>query len=129
MMFKSLLTLLLLLIEYFPSITTDDNFCECGTTYLRRTKRKAMSNSRIFKGSAARLGRFPWQILITSRLEVYIGAGVLISKKHIVTCADYMQQLMRLKVLLPKEFSKVAMTNACRGKFFGVTIFSLKEKL
>ena len=106
MMLKSLLTSFLLLIEFIPSITTDDNFCECGTTYLRRTKRKAMSNSRIFKGSAARLGRFPWQILITSRLEVYIGAGVLISKKHIVTCADYMQQLMRLKCFFRKNFPK-----------------------
>ena len=34
------------------------------------------------------------------------------------------------KVLLPKEFSKVATTsNACRGKCFGGTIFSLKQKL
>ena len=95
MILKSLLTLLLLLIEYFPSITTDDDFCECGTAHPKRTKRKAMSNSRIFKGSNARRGRFPWQILITTRSEVYIGAGVLISKKHIVTSADYIQQLMK----------------------------------
>ena len=32
-------------------------------------------------------------------------------------------QLCRAKVRLLKEFSKVAMTNHCRRKFYGVTIF------
>ena len=60
-------------------------------------------------------------------------------EQYIVFCITYIYPLMHIfghkklkvsvfKVLLPKEFSKVAMTNACKGKFHRVTIFFMKPK-
>ena len=98
-MFKIMLLLKSAVILLFFStviffVFADDNYCNCG----RFDGRNSKSNSRIYNGHDAPLGRFPWQILVKvtntiSKSFVNYG-GVIISKKHIVTCAHCLKPIV-----------------------------------
>ena len=75
-------------------VFADDNYCNCG----RFDGRNSKSNSRIYNGHDAPLGRFPWQILVkvtnTISKSFMNYGGVIISKKHIVTCAHCLKPIV-----------------------------------
>ena len=72
--------------------------CDCGKTHPQM--------SRIYNGQNANLFQFPWQILIKIEVILITGGlttvllqddygGVLISKRHILTCAHCMERFMQ----------------------------------
>ena len=88
-----------LCLSKFVLLIFAENDCECG-------KHEHISNSRIYKGTTADPRRFPWQILIilTENSNAYYYGGVLISKKHIVTCAHCMEVLMNQEYVCIFEY-------------------------
>ena len=57
---------------------------------LKKHHTKNMNNARIFNGQNASKKQFPWHVFmkVTFKDQRHVlGNGVLISKKHILTCA------------------------------------------
>ena len=76
-----------LLVTEFIDLQNAENHCDCG-------KFEYKTNSRIYLGTKADPKRFPWQILIMLNKDINtfrVYGGVLISQRHIVTCAHFME--------------------------------------
>ena len=91
-MFSINILFIIIYCSFLLSVQTS-SACECGVT------RSQMS--RIYRGQSAQRFQFPWQILIlikfrSSSLEFKYG-GVLVSKRHIVTCAHCLEKFMEQK--------------------------------
>ena len=66
----------------------DKTKCECGIPLP--TSKKTINNARIFNGKDAAPNQFPWQVFFEIKVTIdnIVGGGaVLVSKKHILTCA------------------------------------------
>ena len=60
------------------------------TNCFRNSRTKKINNARIFNGQNASKKQFPWHVFmkVTFKDQRHVlGNGVLISKKHILTCA------------------------------------------
>ena len=89
---------ILILVLYFYYISVidckkDKTKCECGIPVP--TSKKTQNNARIFNGKDAAPKQFPWHVLLEIKVkneflnsvDTIGGAAVLVSKKHILTCA------------------------------------------
>ena len=60
------------------------------TNCFRNSRTKKINNARIFNGQTASKNQFPWHVFLEITFKdkrSKTGGGVLISKKHILTCA------------------------------------------
>ena len=74
--------------------------CQCGKNKINERRK------RIYNGQDAQIGEFPWQIHLQISKNVNVGlltdkyyGGVLISKKHILTCAKCMQAFFEIRYI------------------------------
>ena len=72
--------------------------CQCGKNKINARRK------RIHNGQDAQIGEFPWQIHLQISKNTNVGlltdkyyGGVLISKKHILTCAKCMQDFLEIR--------------------------------
>ena len=89
--------IILILVLYFYYISViyckkDKTKCECGIPLP--ASKKTQNNARIFNGKDAAPKQFPWQVFFEIKvkkddnsIDYSAGGAVLVSKKHILTCA------------------------------------------
>ena len=63
-----------------------------GVNSFRNIHTKNINNARIFNGQTASKNQFPWHVFLEvsfndKNVKSITGGGVLISKKHFLTCA------------------------------------------
>ena len=76
-----------LFVTEFIDLENAENHCDCG-------KFEYQTNSRIYQGIKVDQKRFPWQILIMLNKDISpfrVYGGVLISQRHIVSCAHFVE--------------------------------------
>ena len=95
-----MLWIIFLLPNELISVTSGQE-CQCGRNRINERKK------RIHDGENAQMGQFPWQIHLQIQyfrniengpfFDKYY-AGVLISKKHILTCAKCMEDFFTIQI-------------------------------